>query len=355
MIIRDALAEGSGTLAAAGIETPGLDASLLLATVLNTSRSSLLAAGPQPLSEVSLVAFNDLLKRRLAGECVTYIVGRKEFYGLEFAVTPSVLVPRPETELLVEVAKQLAMSNEKRDARMMHGESRVHDKMHHGKSPRNGYCYEEGKLALASVGAKRKAESREQEVRVLDLCTGSGAVAIALKHEMQEWEVCATDISAEALTVAENNAARLLPPNSITFYQGDLYEALSPLLIAHCSLLTDKPPSSPIPHSSFLISHFSFIVSNPPYVPSAEISNLSPEVRREPTLALDGGGDGLDLIRRIISQAPFYLGSGGVLLLEADPRQMHSICALLDQAGFIDVQIHKDLSGKERVIGGRKR
>jgi release factor glutamine methyltransferase len=190
--------------------------------------------------------------------------------------------------------------------------------------------------------------------RVVDLCTGSGAVAIALKHEMPELEVYATDISPEALAVATANAARLLPPNSITFYPGDLYEALSPLLIAHCSLLTDPSPSSPIPHSSFLIPHFSFVVCNPPYVPSTDIPGLSPEVRMEPILALDGGGDGLDLIRRIISDAPRYLGSGGILLLEADPRQMRIITTLLDHAGFIDIQIHKDISGKDRVIGGRK-
>jgi release factor glutamine methyltransferase len=150
---------------------------------------------------------------------------------------------------------------------------------------------------------------------------------------MPELEVCATDISPQALAIAAANAPRLLPPNSITFYQGDLYEALSPLFTAR----------------------FSLIVSNPPYIPTAEISGLSPEVRAEPVLALNGGNDGLDIIRRIISHAPLCLDPGGVLLLEADPRQMQSIAALLDQAGFIDVQIYKDLSGNERVIGGRKR
>jgi release factor glutamine methyltransferase len=312
MTIREALIEGSGVLAAAGIENPGLDASLLLAAILNTSRSSIIASGPQPLTETSFAAFNDMIKRRLNGECTAYIIGKKEFYGLEFMVNPSVLVPRPETELLVETAKQITMSNEQ----------------------------------LAMSNENRESTEMVQRVRVLDLCTGSGAVAIALKHEMPEWEVCATDISEEALTVAAANAARLLPPNSITFYQGDLYEALSP----HCLLLTDQP------HSSLITNHYPLttIISNPPYVSTVEIPGLSPEVRGEPILALDGGSDGLELIRRIISGAPSYLGSGGVLLLEADPRQMNSISALLDQAGFIDVQIHKDLSGNERVIGGKK-
>jgi release factor glutamine methyltransferase len=287
MTIRDALAEGSGILAAAGIENPGLDASLLLATVLNISRSSLIAVGPQSLTEESFAAFNDMLKRRVAGECAAYIIGKKEFYGLEFEVTPSVLVPRPETETLVEVVLE-------------------------------------------------KWRSGDQiQGRVLDLCTGSGAVAIALKHKMPEWEIYATDISEEALAVAAANAARLLPPNSIAFHQGDLYEAF------HFSLFTF--------HSSF-----SLIISNPPYVPTAAIPGLSPEVRGEPVIALDGGSDGLDLIRKIISSAPLYLCSGGIILLEADPRQMWIIAALLDQSGIIDIQIHKDLSGSERVIGGRK-
>jgi release factor glutamine methyltransferase len=171
-------------------------------------------------------------------------------------------------------------------------------------------------------------------MRVLDLCTGSGAVAIALKHERPEWEVWATDISAEALETAQTNAARLLPPGSVTFYQGDLYESLHcSLLIAHCS--------------------FSIIVSNPPYVPTAEIARLSPEVRKEPALALDGGGDGLDVIRKIISGAPGFLRPGGMLLLEADPRQMEKIAGLFEKNGFTDVKIYNDLSGRERVIGGR--
>ena len=277
MTVREALAEA----AAAGMSA--LDASLLLAEVLNTSRSSLIAADSRPLDEASLAAFRALVKRRLDGECVAYILGRKEFYGLDFQVTPAVLVPRPDTETLVEAAldviKQLAPTN--------------------------------------------------QPLRVLDLCTGSGAIAIALKHTMPELEVWAADISAEALAVARANAARLLPPDSIHFCHSDLFSALSP--------------------------PFHLIVSNPPYVPTAEIAGLDPEVRGEPLLALDGGSDGLDIIGRIISGAPQFLCSNGALLLEADPRQMERIAALLPLVGgplvgFTDIQIRRDLSGKERVI-----
>jgi release factor glutamine methyltransferase len=286
MIIRQALAEA----AAAG--TSALDASLLLASMLNTNRSSLLADDVRPLDEASLAAFRALVKRRLAGECTAYILGKKEFYGLDFQVTPAVLVPRPDTETLVETA----------------------------------------------LGVIKQLAETNQEVRVLDLCTGSGAVAIALKHTMPELEVWATDISDEALDVARANADRLLPPDSIHFCHGDLFGAL------------------PRASQGGDAATFHLIVSNPPYIPTAEIAGLAPEVRGEPFLALDGGGDGLSIISRIISGAPQFLNPtnqrfAGALLLEADPRQMQRIAALLMQAGFTDIQTRRDLSGAERVIG----
>jgi release factor glutamine methyltransferase len=293
----------------AGVENPGLDASLLLAEVLGMSRSSLTVAAPDPLTEESFVAFGELINRRLDGECVAYILGRKEFYGLEFLVNPGVLVPRPETETLVEIVKEIACG------------------------AIGGGCCSEHHDASGLHSDTSNNTPPVPIVRVLDLCTGSGAVAIALKHERPEWEVWATDISAEALETAKTNAARLLPPESITFYQGDLYESL------HCSLL---------------IPHFSFVITNPPYVPTAEIAGLSPEVRGEPALALDGGGDGLDVIRKIIAKAPEFLRPGGMLLLEADPRQMEKIAGLFEENGFTEIKTYNDLSGRERVIGGRR-
>ena len=287
--VRQVLAEGGAALAAAGIETAGLDASLLLAESLNVSRSSLIAASSDSVTEKSLIDFYGFIKRRLNGECVAYITGRKEFYGLEFLVNPSVLVPRPETETLVETAvKKLGMRT---------GESGINS------SP----------------------------LRVLDLCTGSGAVAIALKHLMPELDVWATDISPEALEVAKANAVRLLPNESIHFCHGDLFSSLH-----------------------FPLFSFHIIVSNPPYVPTAEIAGLSPEVRGEPLIALDGGGDGLDIIKKIVAEASKFLRPGGVLLMEADPRQTDRIAVLLEEKGFIDIQIYKDLSGGERVIGGKR-
>jgi release factor glutamine methyltransferase len=321
MTIREALAEGSAALAeASAAGTSALDASLLLASILNTSRSSLLAADSRPLDEASLAAFPALVKRRLAGECVAYIVGRKEFYGLDFQVTPAVLVPRPDTETLVEAA--LGVINEW---------GAKGDKLAEVNQPlRVLDCMRR------TEGSETNTLPKQEPVRVLDLCTGSGAVAIALKYTMPELEVWATDISAEALAVARANAARLLPPDSIHFCHGDLFGAL--------------PPA---PQSGAAAPPFHLIVSNPPYVPAAEIAALAPEVRGEPHIALNGGDDGLAVIRRIISGAPQFLGSNGALLLEADPRQMERIAALLQQAGFTDIQTRRDLSGTERVIGGK--
>ena len=278
MIIREALAATCADLKSAGIETPSLDASLLLAHVLNTSRTALTASGQETLSEKAFAALRALIQRRLNGECTAYILGKKEFRGLEFLVNPSVLVPRPDTETLVEAAITVIKEYDK--------------------------------------------------ARVLDLCTGSGAVAISLKNEMPELEVWAADISAEALETAKQNARRLLSDGSIQFYSGDLYDALPR-------------------------SQFNLIISNPPYIPTDEIKTLSAEVRNEPRLALDGGKSGLEIIERIINGASEKLIKGGALLMEADPLQMKKISVLLEKKGFNEIIIYNDLSGLQRVIGGK--
>jgi release factor glutamine methyltransferase len=277
MTIREALAEGGMSLMAAGMETPGLDASLLLAHVLETNRTTLAASGPEPLSEEKYAEFRALIDRRLSGECTAYIIGKKEFRGLEFIVNPSVLVPRPDTETLVETA-------------------------------------------LLHLGVKNT---------VLDLCTGSGAVAVSLKNEASDAEVFATDISDIALETAKLNAARLLRGGTIAFYQGDLYGAL--------------PDSHPL---------FSLIVCNPPYIPSSVIESLPAEVRKEPHSALDGGATGLEIIRRVIDGASSFLLRGGTLLLEADARQMNEITVLFKNRRFHTIKTYNDLSGHERVTGG---
>jgi len=287
MLIREALAQGGADLKYADIKTPGLDASLLLAYVLKTDRTNLIARGTDKLSEKECAAFCELLERRANGECTAYIIGKKEFCGLEFDVNNSVLVPRPETETLVETAIEIIKKNTRDNS----------------------------------------------VVNILDLCTGSGAIAISLKHEMPSCEITATDISPNALDTAVRNAEKLLGANSIKFFQGDLFSALP------CS-------------SSTVIPYF-LIVSNPPYIASEEIKTLSAEVQNEPRIALDGGVSGLEIIERIIDNAPNYLQQNRYLLLEADPRQMKQITILLEKKGFKDIQLYKDLSGQDRVIGGR--
>jgi release factor glutamine methyltransferase len=161
-------------------------------------------------------------------------------------------------------------------------------------------------------------------------------VAIALKHENPGLEVWASDISGEALETAKTNAARLLG-DSAACGAGEA-DCAGPRFVE--SDLFARIPG-----------RFHLIVSNPPYVPGKEIENLSPEVRREPRLALDGGQDGLDLIRPLTGAAPEHLYPGGGLFLEADPRQMAAIAALLEERGFKNIQTYRDLSGRERVIG----
>jgi release factor glutamine methyltransferase len=321
MIIREALAAACADLAASGIDTPSLDASLLLAFVLKISRTSLAARSGEPLSQENAEEFLALVERRKKGECAAYILGKKEFRGLEFLVNPSVLVPRPDTETLVEAAiavikELLRMRNEK--------------------------------LEMGNEKAESSDLSSADSIRVLDLCTGSGAVAIALKSEMPCLEVFAADISGEALKIASENARLLLGENKIHFYQGDLYNAIpnSSPLIPHSSL--------PTLHSSLFIPHSSFnlIVSNPPYIPTDEIKTLSAEVQNEPRLALEGGKTGLETISRIIEGSHNFLRRGGTLLLEADPRQMEKIAPLLAGKGYYDIKLYRDLSGQERVIGG---
>jgi len=296
MTIREAYAQGSTDLKFAEIPAPALDASILLAHVLKTNRTSLIAKGIDTISAKDCKKYCALIERRALGECVAYLIGKKEFRGLEFEVNKSVLVPRPDTETLVEAALKILSEEFTRTSNRRFG---------------GGF-----------------------NIKILDLCTGSGAVIIALKNEMPHIDAYATDISPEALNLAKANASHLLPNNKIHFHHGDLFQAL--------------PTNSSVSPCEL----FSLIVSNPPYVPTNEIETLSAEVQNEPRLALDGGACGLEIIKRIIEDAPNYLQKGGSLLLEADPRQMEEIKTLLAKRGFTSLQLFKDLSGADRVIGG---
>jgi release factor glutamine methyltransferase len=291
MTVREALREGADALS--GTETAFLDASLLLAEVLGTSHSSLLASWPDEVGEAPLELYRARLGSRARGLPLAYILGRKEFWGRSFHVDDRVLIPRPDTETLVQAALDLG-----------------------------------------------DAISRERAaLRVHEACCGSGCVAISLAAERPDWILSASDLSEGALEVAAANAAALLAAGRsggpLGLARGDLLSSLSP------SGGRGGPP-------------FDLILANPPYVPSAEARALLRQGWGEPLMALDGGPDGLDLVRRLVPQAVAALAPGGALLVEADGGQAAAVAALFGSAGLIGLGSLRDLGGRERVTSGRK-
>lgn len=260
--------------------SPRLDAELLLCNVLGVDRIRLLIDAERPLEKTELVRYRELYQRRRLGEPIAYLLGVREFYGRPFRVDRRVLIPRPDTETLVEVGL----------ARTSH-------------------------LDLAA--------------RVLDLCTGSGCVAISLARERPTTCVLGLDISADAIVVARENLVRLGAMNC-AFGVSDLFAALKGRGVV-----------------------FDLITANPPYIPDAEIPTLQVDIREfEPNVALSGGEDGLFLVRRIVDEAPTYLANNGVLAMELMSGQAAEVSAMLSRRGFVDVSVKKDLGGHERVVSG---
>ncbi len=258
------------------IDSSRLEAELLLAATLDLDRVGLYVNFDRPLNADELVAFRERVRRRAQREPIQYILGETEFWSLIFNVNPAVLVPRADTEVLVEEA-------------------------------------------LARI---------EGSIRVLDVGTGSGVIAIALAHEKPEIQVTALDCSEPALEVARGNAQRNGVAERVTCLTGDL---------------AALPPGP-----------FSVVVSNPPYIPSGDWQKLMPEVRDyEPRLALDGGDDGLEAYRQLAVQARQVLVHGGWLLVEVGIGQAADVCALFKAAGLIDVGQRDDYSGIPRVVMGR--
>lgn len=251
----------------------------LLQKILHVPRVYLLAHPERCLSDAEFAHYNDLLQCRLNGEPIAYILGEREFYGMSLKVTPATLIPRPDTELLVELALQ--------------------------RIPQHQRC------------------------AVVDLGTGSGAIALAIAHERPQAEVLACDASAAALAVAQENA-RALGISNACFVQSDWFAALG-------------------------TRRFTLIVSNPPYIAAGDPHLAQGDVRFEPVSALISGVDGLDDIRHIIAQTSSYLLQGGWLLLEHGYDQAARVRRLLQEAGFDDVFSACDLAGIERVSGGRIR
>lgn len=258
-----------------GLATPRLDAEVLLAHVVGTDRVGLYMHFDQPLQAEELARYRGLIQRRLGGEPVAYLVGTKEFRSLILNVDERVLVPRPETETVVEVVLELA-------------------------------------AALPSP-------------RVLEVGTGSGAIALALKQALPHALLVASDCSAGAAEVARANARRL--SLAVEVVEGDL--------------IAPGRPWFP----------FDLVVSNPPYIASSQIAQLAPEVRREPLVALDGGADGLAVVRRLIADAPGALGPGGALVLEVGGLQAPRVVGLIAaDARYGPTAVRRDLAGVERVV-----
>jgi release factor glutamine methyltransferase len=273
--VREALDSAVIAIAAAGSQTPRLDAEVLLADALGVDRTALFVDPSREVTGPAVRAFQNAVRRRSAGrEPVAYITGRRGFRHIELEVDARVLVPRPETELLVEVGVELL--------------------------PRGA--------------------------RVVDVGTGSGAVALALKDERPDLEVVGTDVSADALAVARRNAARLGLDGAVELRAGDLLAGV---------MQTDA------------------VLSNPPYVAEGERAALAPEImRHEPPGALFAGEDGLDVIRRLV---PAAAAAGARLVaIEVGAGQAAAVAALMRAAGFARVQARRDLAGIERVVVGRR-
>jgi release factor glutamine methyltransferase len=259
-------------------DTPALDAQLLLGHATGRERTWVLAHPEAVVNPQQAGDFENLLTRRLQGEPLPYLLGRWEFYGLELEITPEVLIPRPETELLVEQAVQWL---------------------------------------------RRRPASR----LAADIGTGSGCIAVALAANVPDLQVIATDISPQALQVARRNAERLGVADRVDFHQADLL--------------------APFPHAP---PSYALICANLPYIPSRALRGL-PVYGREPSLALDGGTDGLDLIRRLLQEAPRCLTRGGLILLEIEASQgLKALSLAYDAFHKASISLLQDLAGQDRLL-----
>lgn len=277
LTVRNSLAQAEQVLIQSGCTEPRANAEFLLAHLLHTSRTWLTAFGQELLPADKQQAYERLVARHAAGEPLAYITGFQPFCNLEISVTPDVLIPRPETEELVDWAA-------------------------HFFNP-------------------------AAPLKILDLCTGSGCIALALAAQLPHACVTAVDISPRALQVARHNAERLKLQEKITFIESDLWENVQ--------------------------GDFDIIVSNPPYIPSGDLPGLMREVQAEPALALDGGPDGLRLTRQIIRRAGRFTHAGSILGLELCQGQPAGVAALLNGLGW-RATVKKDIFGIERFVLAQK-
>ena len=315
MTIREARRSAIGLLESSALSkqvspTSALDVDCLLCAVLHTNRSFLLAHDEQNLSPSQYKAFCKAVEKRQTGLPVAYITRHKEFFGFDFCVSPAVLIPKSDTELLVELA--------------------LHE------------------IKTRARSLKESANGGKAQLYIADVCTGSGCVILSILKTLEQNRcgafkdirlVCrASDISEAALSLARKNAARLLDGSAIEkprFFCADL--------------LGFGSPSGRVSENRYDI-----IVSNPPYVPSKTAAELLEDGRSEPLSALDGGKDGLDIIRRLVPQAFTALKKGGVFLVETGEYNAGETRNLMTKSGFIDIVTYNDLGGLPRVTRGIK-
>jgi release factor glutamine methyltransferase len=286
--VRESLRDAGALLSRAGIDGARLDAEVLLAEALGCDRRTLYLHDDRPIAAPALERLRSWLTRRASGEPVAYITGRREFWSRDFMVAPAVLVPRPETELLVETVIGL-----------FEAESRISN----------------------------------LKLRILELGTGSGAIAVTLAKELGGAEIWATDISLDALDVARTNARRHGVEGQIHFLAGSLFEPVRDRQII-----------------------FDAIVANPPYVRRYELDTLPRDVRDfEPRAALDGGPDGLDFYRRIFPEAGRHLDAAGFVAVEIGADMGEEVARLFaDAGGYTPPRVSQDYAGKDRVVCARR-
>ena len=272
---RDLIRDTAEDFRRAGIPDPEYDSALLLSHLCGRPPLSLRLDTGTALDEDTVKRFRELCRRRIRREPLQYILEEAPFCGFLFYVDSRVLISRPETELLCEWAIEIL--------------------------------------------------SRVRQPRVLDLCCGSGCLAVSLKRRFPSASVWASDISGSALDVAKMNASRL--DADVCFVQSDLFSSVPEV-------------------------RFDLIVCNPPYIPASECSSLQPEVMREPVIALDGGEDGMAFYRRICRESPHFLTAGGSLLLELGDGESGDVSVLMRESGFSSVEIRNDYQQLPRMIGG---
>jgi release factor glutamine methyltransferase len=342
--VRTTLEWTQSHLEAKGAENPRLEAQWLLAAATGLTRLELFTHYDLPLDTVQRATLRDAIKRRTAGEPLQYILGKAPFRHLELKVRPGVLIPRPETEVLVDVVREYLQTG----AEGVRVSSDV------------GGCDAE---AVRTAGAGDGSSA--SRIRVLDLCTGSGCVALALLDECPGVQIVATDIDEAAIELARENAAALPRcPKNLEASEGsenpetpqppENSESPETTETTACDFLVDDLASSLLidgaNHGSF-----SVVVSNPPYIPSGELAKLPNEIANyEPHLALDGGADGLDVFRRILAQAKLLLAPGGLFACELHETRLEDAKLLCEQCGLVDAVIHQDLTKRPRIISARQ-